>query len=288
MKYEKGYTSKNVEDRRFGGGGGGGGFRIPGGAKGGVGSVIAIVLALVFGKNILGSDGTVNFSGAPAASQLPPPSGDTEADLKSFVSFVFDDIQNLWTEEFKKRGMTYEISKLVLFREQVRSGCGAAGAEVGPFYCPADMKSYIDLGFYQQLKNQLKAGGDFAQAYVIAHEVGHHIQNLTGVNRKVSQMSKADPSQENALSIKQELQADCYAGVWSSSVQKKGLLEVGDIEEALGGATAVGDDALQKMGGGRVQPETWTHGSSAQRVKWFKKGLESGSMDSCDTFSAEP
>jgi predicted metalloprotease len=287
MKYEKGYTSKNVEDRRFGGGGGGGGFRIPGGAKGGIGGAVAVILALIFGREVVTDDGTVNTSGAPSAGQIPP-SGDAEADLKSFVSFVFDDIQNVWTDEFKKRGMNYEISKLVLFRGQTRSGCGAAGAEVGPFYCPADMKSYIDLGFYQQLKNQLKAGGDFAQAYVIAHEVGHHVQNLTGINRKVTQMSKADPSQENALSVKQELQADCYAGVWSASVQKRNLLEMGDIEEALGGATAVGDDTLQKMGGGAVQPETWTHGSSAQRVKWFKKGLESGSMDSCDTFSVEP
>jgi predicted metalloprotease len=288
MKYEKGYVSKNVEDRRFGGGGGGG-FRIPGGAKGGVGGAIAVVLALIFGRDIVSEDGTVNFSGDTGAVVKPPPPGqDTEADLKSFVSFVFDKTQEHWTSEFQKRSMSYEISKLVLFREKTRSGCGAAGAEVGPFYCPADMKSYIDLGFYQQLRTQLKAGGDFAQAYVIAHEVGHHVQNLTGTNRKVTQMSKADPSRENDLSIRQELQADCYAGVWAASAKQQGLLEMGDVEEALGAASAVGDDALQKMSGGAVQPETWTHGSSAQRIKWFKIGMEKASMDACDTFAGEP
>ena len=209
-----------------------------------------------------------------------------EKELVDFVSVVLADTEETWTTLFRQKGKTYQEPRLVLFRGSVKSACGMAQSAIGPFYCPGDQKVYIDLGFYDQLKNRFKAPGDFAQAYVIAHEVGHHVQNLLGISGKVHEASKK-LSQEagNKLSVRQELQADCLAGVWANHANSsRQLLEAGDVEEGLTAASAIGDDTLQKQSQGYVSPDSFTHGSSAQRVKWFKIGLATGNMDSCDTF----
>ena len=199
------------------------------------------------------------------------------------MSFVLDDVQSTWAREFTRLGHEYERAKLVLFTDAVRSGCGAADAAAGPFYCPEDRKVYIDLGFYNDLKNRFGAPGDFAQAYVLAHEIGHHVQHLLGLTDQV-RGQQARPDRAAALSVRLELQADCLAGVWAHSTNERRLLEEGDVEEALAAASAVGDDRIQKQAGARVSPETWTHGSARQRAGWFRRGLESGRMQDCDTF----
>jgi hypothetical protein len=209
-----------------------------------------------------------------------------EKELVDFVSVVLADTEETWTTLFRQKGKTYQEPRLVLFRGSVKSACGMAQSAIGPFYCPSDQKVYIDLGFYDQLKNRFKAPGDFAQAYVIAHEVGHHVQNLMGISGKAHEArKKLSQAAGNNLSVRQELQADCLAGVWANHANRtRQLLEAGDVEEGLTAASAIGDDTLQKQSQGYVSPDSFTHGSSAQRVKWFKIGLATGNMDSCDTF----
>ena len=269
MKWQRGHRSSNVEDRRG---------RPAGGLKLGVtGTVIGVVVLLVFGQDFLG-----------ITTSSPTGSGGSDADpeLVEFVSFVLDDAQEVWTRVFAEQGMRYEEAKMVLFTDRVDSeGCGLQSSATGPFYCPPAHKVFIDLGFYQALRDRLGAPGDFAQAYVIAHEIGHHVQNLVGTGERVDRETAANPGRENDLSVRQELQADCFAGIWAHSAAARDLLEQGDIEEALNAASSIGDDRLQSQGGGEVTPETWTHGSSAQRVRWFRRGYEQGSMQACDTFS---
>jgi predicted metalloprotease len=202
-----------------------------------------------------------------------------------FVSFVLDDAQNTWKQVLPKYGTEYRDAKLVLFRDMVQSGCGRAQSATGPFYCPADQKVYIDLGFYDELKNRFGADGDFAQAYVLAHEIGHHVQNLLGVDSKVRAMQRARPELANQLSTRLELQADCFAGVWGHSTDQRNILEAGDVDKAMNAAAAIGDDRLQKMAGRSVNPDSFTHGSSADRTMWFKKGFETGDVAACNTFA---
>jgi uncharacterized protein len=207
--------------------------------------------------------------------------------LVQFVSFVLDDTQKTWDQILPQQaGMPYRHAKLVLFRNYTQSGCGGAESATGPFYCPGDEKVYIDLGFYDELKQRFGAPGEFAQAYVLAHEIGHHVQKIIGVESKVRQMQQGNRQLQNALSVKMELQADCLAGVWAHSTQQRDLLEQGDVESALGAAAAVGDDRLQKMSAGHVSPDSFTHGSSAQRMQWFQNGFRSGSIASCNTFDS--
>jgi predicted metalloprotease len=293
MKWEGNRESDNVEDRRDGGGGGGGGLGgLIGGRGIGIGTiVIALLGGWAFGINPLTILSLLSGGGAPTAQvqqQAPahkPPADDRMA---RFVSTVLADTEDVWTDVFAKGGATYQDPRLVLFRGATQTACGAGQAAMGPFYCPADRKVYIDLGFYETLKNQLGAPGEFAQAYVIAHEVGHHVQNLLGISGKMEQMrAKVSPVQYNALSVRLELQADCFAGVWAHHAQNaRQILENGDIESAMNAAAKIGDDALQKQSQGRVVPESFTHGTSAQRTRWFNNGLQNGSVKGCDTFSA--
>jgi len=295
MKWEGNRESDNVEDRRDGGGGGGrGGLGgLIGGRGIGIGTiVIALLGGWAFGINPLTILSLLSGGGAPTAQvqqQAPahkPPADDRMA---RFVSTVLADTEDVWTDIFTKGGATYQDPRLVLFRGATQTACGAGQAAMGPFYCPADRKVYIDLGFYETLKNQLGAPGEFAQAYVIAHEVGHHVQNLLGISGKMEQMrAKVSPVQYNALSVRLELQADCFAGVWAHHAQNaRQILENGDIESAMNAAAKIGDDALQKQSQGRVVPESFTHGTSAQRTRWFNNGLQNGSVKGCDTFSAK-
>jgi len=285
MKWTPEGESHDIEDRRDEGGSGGGGFQF-GGMHIGLGGAIALlVLSLIFKQNffaLIGGGGTT-----PVASRPNPARTEAERPLVQFVSFVLDDTQKAWEQVLPQQaGKPYRHAKLVLFRNYTRSGCGAAESATGPFYCPGDEKVYIDLGFYDELKQRFGAPGEFAQAYVLAHEVGHHVQKLVGIESKVRQLQEQNPRQQNALSVRMELQADCLAGVWAHSTEQRGLLESGDVESALGAAAAVGDDRLQKMTTGHVSLETFTHGSSQQRMSWFRKGLDSGSMAACNTFDS--
>jgi predicted metalloprotease len=214
------------------------------------------------------------------------PGQDPEKEMVSFVSFVFDDVQNTWKGAFSQGNERYQPSKLVLFRGQTQSGCGTGQAAMGPFYCPRDQRVYIDLSFYQELKQRFGAPGDFAQAYVIAHEVGHHVQHLLGYDEKVQRGARGQQEGADSLSVRLELQADCLAGAWAHATGQRKLLEEGDLDEALRAAAAIGDDRLQKQSSGTITPETWTHGSSAQRARWFKRGYEAGDLKGCDTFAA--
>jgi predicted metalloprotease len=275
----KGYrTSGNVEDRRRVSVGRGGA------AIGGGGLLLVLVLSLVTGQNPLVLLEQVGGVGGPAGAPATGEVGVPEDEGGRFASTVLATTEDVWQQ---LSGGRYSPPRLVLFSGAVESACGVAGAAVGPFYCPADRQVYVDLTFFDELARRFGAPGDFAQAYVIAHEVGHHIQNLTGtaeqVQRARSSVSEADG---NALSVAMELQADCYAGVWGYHVSDLGLLEPGDVEEGLGAAAAIGDDTLQKRSQGYTVPETWTHGSSAMRVQWLRRGLESGDPNVCDTFSA--
>ena len=294
MKWEGQDQSSNVEDRRDegGGSGAGGGLRI-GGRGIGLGSIaIALVAGWVFGINPLTVLGLLSGGGmeaAPQAQQGPahaPPAGDKAA---AFVSVVLKDTEQVWGKVLQASGSRYSEPKLVLFRGATPTACGTGEAAMGPFYCPGDRKVYLDLDFFDTLSRRMGAPGDFAQAYVVAHEVGHHLQNLMGITDKVDAMrGKVSQTQMNALSVKVELQADCLAGVWAHhSQQGKGWLDQGDIEEALNAAAKIGDDTLQKAGTGRVVPESFTHGSSAQRMSWFKRGMDSGSINQCNTFDAK-
>lgn len=287
MRWEGNRESSNVEDMRSGGGGGG--FGLGGGTISIGAIVIALIGGAVLGVNPLTLLGLMTGGGgAPVSQQAPahpPPANDQEA---RFVSTVLADTEDVWTDLFRQGGATYHPPKLVLYRGSIRTGCGAGQAAMGPFYCPEDQKVYIDLSFYDTLKNQLGAPGDFAQAYVIAHEVGHHVQDELGITQKVEQArAHESPAQANALSVRVELQADCFAGVWANHAQQaRNILEQGDIEEAMNAAQKIGDDALQKAAGRAVVPESFTHGTSAQRQHWFSTGLQNGTVKSCDTFNA--
>jgi predicted metalloprotease len=290
MRWEGNRQSDNVEDRRGGGGGFGG---LPIGGRGiGVGTVaIAVVAGWIFGINpltvlsMLSGGGPVD---APTAQTAPAPAPPAEDRQAAFVATVLADTEDVWDGVFTRAGGQYQRPKLVLFRGAVATACGTGQSAMGPFYCPGDQKVYIDLGFYDTLQRQLGAPGDFAQAYVIAHEVGHHVQNLMGVTAKMDAMrGRVSASRMNAMSVRVELQADCFAGIWGHHADKaRQLLEQGDVEEAMNAASRIGDDALQRRSGGQVVPESFTHGTSAQRVAWFKRGLQSGNVSDCDTFQA--
>lgn len=287
MKWEGNRQSDNVEDRRDGGGMGGG---LLGGRSIGIGTiVVALVGGWILGINPLTILGALT-GGAPPAQVQQAPAQRPPADdrMASFVSTVLADTEDVWKDQFAKGGGTYQEPRLVLFRGVTQTACGQGQAAMGPFYCPGDQKVYIDLGFYETLKNRLGAPGDFAQAYVIAHEVGHHVQNLMGITEKMEQMrGRVSTVAYNQLSVKLELQADCFAGVWAHNAQNaRQILEQGDVEEAMNAAAKIGDDALQRAGGGAVVPDSFTHGSSAQRQRWFNNGLNHGSVKACDTFSA--
>ncbi|RYF71340.1 MAG: metalloprotease [Comamonadaceae bacterium] len=290
MRWEGNEQSDNVEDRR-GGGGGRGGFPI-GGRSVGIGTVaVALIAGWVFGINPLTVLGLLSGGGdpAPQVQQGPapkPPASDREA---AFVSTVLKNTEVVWTALFRQNGQSYAAPKLVLFRGVTPTACGTGQSAMGPFYCPGDKKVYIDLAFYDTLKNQLGAPGEFAQAYVIAHEVGHHVQDVLGISAKVDAMrGRISQSQNNALSVRVELQADCFAGVWAHhSQESKQWLDPGDIEAAMNAAQKIGDDALQRSAGRAVVPDSFTHGSSAQRQRWFGAGYKSGDMKTCDTFNAQ-
>jgi predicted metalloprotease len=279
MRWQGREGSGNVEDRR---GSRVGGVGLPlGGGIGGI--VLVLLLSAVTGQNPLDLIGALGGGGVqvdPGGSA--PPADDPQA---QFVSVVLKDTEDTFGEIFQQAGSTYQKPTLVLFSDATQSACGLGQAAMGPFYCPGDQKVYIDLSFFRDLDERFGAPGDFAQAYVVAHEVGHHIQTLTGVSEKVNAArERGGEAQANQLSVRQELQADCYAGVWGNHAAARGLLEPGDAEEGLRAAAAIGDDRLQKQSQGRVVPESFTHGSSEQRVSWLKRGLESGQIQSCDTF----
>ncbi len=288
MKWEGNRESDNVEDRRDGGGAsGGGGF---GGRGIGLGSiVIALIASYFLGVNPMTVLSLLSGgSPVPQTQQAPahkPPADDRMA---RFVGTVLADTEDVWKDVFTKGGATYQEPKLVLFRGATATACGQGQSAMGPFYCPGDQKVYIDLDFYETLKKKLGAPGEFAQAYVIAHEVGHHVQNLLGISGKMDQMrSRVSQVEYNALSVRLELQADCFAGVWANHAnESRQILEGGDIESAMNAAAKIGDDALQGAGGGRIVPESFTHGTSAQRARWFNTGLQKGSVKACDTFAA--
>jgi uncharacterized protein len=298
MKWEGNRQSDNVEDRRDSGGGGGYRGGDLGGLLGsllgsrlGVGTIVVALLGgWALGINPLTILGLLSGNGAPTAQVQQAPAHRPPADdrMAAFVSTVLADTEDVWTDVFKQGGATYRNPKLVLFRGATPTACGQGQSAMGPFYCPADQKVYIDLGFYETLQKQLGAPGDFAQAYVIAHEVGHHVQSLLGISAKVQEArSRANEAQGNALSVRLELQADCFAGVWAHHANNaRQLLEEGDVAEAMNAAAKIGDDALQRGSSRAVMPESFTHGTSAQRQRWFDKGLQGGSVKGCDTFSS--
>lgn len=287
--------SSNVEDARGsgGGGGGGGGFSFGGGRGVGLGTVaVALVAGWIFGINpmtvlgLLSGGGTSTTQTAPAQPTTRPPPGDTEA---KFVSQVLRSTEVVWTDVFRQAGKSYVAPVLTLYRDNYPTGCGQGEAAMGPFYCPADRHVYLDMTFFDTMRSRLGAPGQFAQAYVVAHEVGHHVQNLLGLTAKADAMRRRGGEAEaNAMSVRIELQADCFAGVWANrSQQEQGWrLEQGDIETALNAASQIGDDTLQRKSRGQVVPETFTHGTSAQRVGWFKRGFGAGDINQCDTFGS--
>jgi uncharacterized protein len=289
MKWRRSRRSRNVEIRR-----GGGGSAIP------LGGIVGIPAALIVGAvllimNLAGGAGFEGFddvldrldpAGEPAEGQ-PLPGTDPQGRLVEFLSFVHDDLQQYWLGVFSEAGLAYEPASLVLFDSATRSGCGLSTSDIGPHYCPIDGDIYLDLDFFRELRSSFGAPGDFAQAYVLAHEVGHHVQNLLGVMSDVRSAQQQDPGQANELSVRVELQADCLAGVWGFSTFERDLLEEGDLEEGLRAAAAVGDDRIQERATGTTNPETWTHGSSEHRARWFQRGFESGDPNACDTFSTD-
>ena len=303
MKWRRGGKGR-IEDRRGAGGGGGlggGGIPIPMG-KGGIGGIGGIILVLVVlflsgglpgggGGGGFGVDpGTGGFGAAPAASGESAlenaPADDDEQE--AFVRFVVGNVEDTWRRVFSESGQRYEETTLVLYEQGVQTdGCGSAPSSVGPFYCPADKKVYVDLSFFRDLSQRYGAPGDFARAYVIAHEIGHHVQNLLGVSADVNREQQEDPESANELSVRLELQADCLAGIWGHSAFRDELLEEGDLEEGLDAAAAVGDDRLQEQAGRQIDRESWTHGSSEQRRKWFRRGFDGGDPRSCDTFAGD-
>jgi predicted metalloprotease len=293
MRWTRGSRSENLEDRRGQGGFRGGPMRM-GMPRMGLGGIV-LMLGIAW---LLGINPLTLLSGLadPSGGGIPMPDAGGEGDVGAqgplrttpqeeemvdFVSFVLDDSQKTWSQLLQG----YQDAQLVLFRDSVQSGCGFAQAAMGPFYCPRDAKVYVDLGFFDELRQRFGAPGDFAQAYVLAHEIGHHVQNQLGTERQMREMQSADPARANELSVRLELQADCYAGVWGHSTARRDLLDPGDIDEGLAAAAAVGDDRIQEMATGGVHPESFTHGSSEQRVRWFRRGFESGDPRECDTFA---
>jgi predicted metalloprotease len=277
---------------------GGGGFPIPMGRMGGGGIGTIIVLVIVYLVFIKGGGGGGGFDVPGPSSAFPqvPQSGNgtpsvpgspDEDKEAQFVDFVQGDAQNFWRQQFQTAGKQYQRAKVVLFRDQVSSGCGLASSATGPFYCPLDQRVYLDLGFFNELSNRFKAPGDFAEAYVIAHEIGHHIQQELGIEQSVRKQSQQNPGEANELSVRLELQADCLAGVWARSTYDRGILESGDLQEGLTAASAVGDDRIQEQTQGRIDPESFTHGTAEQRAHWLQTGFDSGKLESCDTFSGD-
>jgi predicted metalloprotease len=280
MRWTPGGLSDDVEDRRGQSGGG-----LGGGGLGLVGFVILLVISLVTGRNYIGA----YFAGGGGTSMqqgAPPRAASPEEDKSAqLASFVLGDAQDTWTKTLAQENIRYPRAHMVLFRDYTQSGCGTARSATGPFYCPADQKVYLDLGFWDQLRSY-GASGDFAQAYVIAHEIGHHVQNVLGIERKVRGIQQQNPQAGNRLSVAVELQADCFAGVWANSAAARQIVEPGDAPKGLQAAAAVGDDRLQKMSQGYVTPDSFTHGSSQQRMTWFTRGFQSGQVSACNTFAA--
>ena len=296
MEWTPGGTSSDIEDRRNSSGGGGGGFGFGGGGFGGIhigigGFLLLLAASYFFHINLLGLfDG--GYSAAPVTGEAdraaPDPARDkAESTEVQFVSFVLDDVQNTWTRILPQQaGVNYHHAKLVLYRGSTDAGCGLAQSVTGPFYCPEDEKVYLDLDFFAELMNRFQAPGEFAQAYVIAHELGHHVQKLVGTEEKVQAAMQQDRAHANEYSVRLELQADCYAGIWGHSGEQRNIVDQADVPQGLAAAAAVGDDRLQKMTRGYVSPESFTHGTSAQRTEWFRRGLNSGQMSDCNTFGA--
>jgi uncharacterized protein len=280
MKWQRGYESSNVEDRRGQGGG-----RMPGGRLGLGGILILLVLSLIFKRDFLSLAGGLAGDAPATGDGTAVESSPAEDSTKQFVSFVLDDAQATWDSIFAGNREQYTDARLVLFRDGVQSACGFAESATGPFYCPGDSQVYIDLGFYDELRERFGAPGDFAQAYVLAHEIGHHVQRLLGTEAKVRRLQQQNPGRANQYSVALELQADCFAGVWAHAAQARGLLEIGDIDEGLDAAAAVGDDRIQRMGGGYVNPDAFTHGSAVDRSKWFREGFDSGDPGKCQTLN---
>jgi uncharacterized protein len=286
MRWSSGGESQDIEDRRDDDSGGGG-FQFGGLHIGIGGAIILLVLSFIFRTNFFAllSGGAGDSGPAPVRHQPDTARDAAEKPLVDFISFALDDTQKTWTLLLPEQtGKSYRHAKLVLFRDYTQSGCGGARSATGPFYCPEDEKVYIDLGFFHELDRRFGAPGQFAQAYVVAHELGHHVQKLLGIEGKVHQMQESDSREANPLSVKLELQADCFAGIWAHSTQQRGLLEKGDVESALNAAAAVGDDRLQKMSTGHVTPDSFTHGTSQQRMQWFSAGLKNGTVKTCNTF----
>ena len=285
MRWTPSGKSRNIEDRRS---------RRPATRRAapiGLGGIVVILaISYLFKINPLTllqqTGGGVSMGTETAAPVEPYQSSPQEEELVQFVSFVLDDAQAVWHQTLPRFGVPYRDARLVLFRDAVESACGFASAASGPFYCPGDEKVYIDLGFYQELRDRFGAAGDFAQAYVLAHEIGHHVQKITGIEGEVRRAQRSNPGAAKQLSVLMELQADCYAGLWGHSTAQRDILEAGDVEEGLNAAAAIGDDRIQKMSGQYVNPDAFTHGSSAQRVEWFRRGLDRGDVEACDTFAA--
>ncbi len=282
MRWTPRGRSANLDDLRGQGRGMGGAL-----PKMGIGGfIVLLLLSFIFKRDFFALMGGGQPTAGPATQQGPVSTTPEEEKQIEFVSFVLDDTQENWAKIFQSSGQSYEPARLGIFTDAVSTGCGTGQSGMGPFYCPADQKVYIDLSFYNELSKRFGAPGDFAQAYVIAHEIGHHVQNLLGISNQVRQAQERDPDRANELSVRLELQADCLAGVWAHSTSQKNLLQEGDVEEALGAAAAVGDDRIQSQSMGGVNPETWTHGSSKQRMHWFQSGFQSGDIEHCDTFEA--
>jgi len=282
MDWTPGGLSSDVEDRR---GSSGRGFGGGGGGLGIIGFIFLLIISLITGRNYIGSYLAGGGHVATTTNDRPVTASPTEDRSAQLVSYVLDDVQKTWEKVLPEQtGQPYRHAKLVLFRGYTQSGCGVAKSQTGPFYCPADEKVYIDLGFWDELRHIGGSTADFAQAYVIAHELGHHVQNILGIERQMRQLSDRNPSQQNALSVRLELQADCLAGVWGHTAAERGKIDQADVQAGLSAAAAVGDDHIQKMSRGSVSPESFTHGSSAQRQSWFTKGLQQGDVNACNTF----
>ncbi|MEY4578853.1 MAG: hypothetical protein RL701_3556 [Pseudomonadota bacterium] len=291
MRWTRGYSSDDVDDRRdegpSSGGFGGGGtpiallfwlfsrFGLPGVLIGGA--------ALYFMSSFAGGGGS---QPQPGEKRAATPTTQAEGDAVAFVSFVLDDVQNTWKQRFAAEGRTYQKARMTLFRGSIGSACGMGQRAMGPFYCPGDQKVYLDLAFYNDLHGRFGAPGDLAQAYVVAHEIGHHVQHLLGTDARMQKLSRGRTQGEDGGSVRLELQADCFAGIWANSTEQRKLLDAGDVEGALKAAASIGDDRLQKEATGTVQPEKWTHGSAEERARWFKRGYETGKIEACDTFAA--
>ena len=293
MEWQPGGLSGDIEDRRDSTGGDGGGFNLGGGGLGIAGFVVLLVISLITGHNFLGSflgggspsQGQTQPIGQSGATQPHAAGEDRDAQL---ISFVNGDVQKFWRQTLTAEGKPYHEAHVVLYRGETDAGCGTAEASTGPFYCPEDQKVYIDLSFWDELRKFGGSTADFAQAYVLAHELGHHVQNMLGTEARVTRLEQSEPSQRNHLSVDVELQADCYGGVWAHHAQQEKILDPGDVDAALSAVAAVGDDHLEKMSGRAVSPESWTHGSSQQRQSWFQRGFQSGDPAACNTFGGTP